>query len=179
MWLANVLDGHEKLPPRPPLSAMFRSLIGGGLSMMVLLLLSKYTNNQWIMAPFGASSVLLYAAAQSPLAQPRNVIGGHFISALTGLCVLKLLGVNVWSIALAVGSAIVLMQYFQCVHPPAGANPLVILLTASQIHYGWDFLLFPVLSGSVALLFIAYVVNNLWTTQSWPVYALALRNSKK
>ena len=87
------------------------------------------------MAPFGASCVILYAVSQSPLAQPRNVIFGHFISALVGLIFLKILGAGMLSIAFAVGVAIALMQYFQCVHPPAGANPLVILLTANTISH--------------------------------------------
>ena len=82
------------------------------------------------------------------------------------------------SIAFAVGVAIALMQYFQCVHPPAGANPLVILLTANTIHYDWSFLLFPVLTGSVALVVIAYAVNNFKSNQPWPNYGLALFKSK-
>ncbi len=87
------------------------------------------------MAPFGATCVLLYAVSPSPLAQPHNVILGHFISAFIGLLFLKLFGINTISIALSVGCAIAVMQLLRCVHPPAGANPLVILLTANTIEY--------------------------------------------
>jgi CBS-domain-containing membrane protein len=175
----SIFTGKEKLAPRAGKAAILRGLIGGTLSIGVLLLLGRYLENVWIMAPFGASCVILYAVSQSPLAQPRNVIFGHFISALVGLCFLKWFGHDLVSIAFSVGIAIALMMYFQCVHPPAGANPLVILLTANTIHYDWSFLLFPVLTGSIVLVLIAYVVNNVNASQKWPVYGLALWRSEK
>lgn len=65
------------------------------------------------------------------------------------------------TIALAVALAIVLMQLWGCVHPPAGANPLLILLSASSVHYGWDFLIFPVLTGTLLLVVIARLIHIL------------------
>ncbi|OCG65331.1 HPP family protein, partial [Gilliamella sp. Fer4-1] len=123
--------------------------------------------------------VILFAVSQSPLAQPRNVIFGHLISAFIGLLFLKLLGDSVFVIAFSVGCAIATMQFLRCVHPPAGANPLVILLTANQINYDFSFLLFPVLSGSIALVIIAYIVNNLIGKSKWPIYWFALFRNKK
>jgi CBS-domain-containing membrane protein len=131
------------------------------------------------MAPFGASCVILFAVSQSPLAQPRNVIFGHLISAFIGLLFLKLLGDSVFVIAFSVGCTIAAMQFLRCVHPPAGANPLVILLTANQVNYDFSFLLFPVLSGSIALVIIAYIVNNLIGKSKWPIYWFALFRNKK
>jgi len=174
----SIFAGKEKLAPRPKNQDMIRCFIGGTLSIFILLLLSKFSHNPFIMAPFGASCVILYAVSQSPLAQPRNVILGHFISALVGICLLKWVGSNIFSIAVSVGLAITLMMYFRCVHPPAGANPLVILLTANTIHYDWTFLLFPVLTGSIALVAVAYAVNNVKASQKWPSYGLALWRSK-
>ncbi|MEB3755074.1 HPP family protein [Acinetobacter sp. MD2(2019)] len=156
----SIVLNKQKSVPQPSCSEILKALFGGSLSIGLLLLLSQWSGHLWIMAPFGASCVLLYAAAQSPLAQPRNVILGHFITACIGLIFLKLLGVHVWSIALSVGCAIAMMQWLGCVHPPAGANPLVILLTANTIHYDGYFLIFPVLSGAVALVLIAKCVNN-------------------
>lgn len=75
--------------------------------------------------------------------------------------------------------AIYLMMLFRSVHPPAGANPLVILLTANQVHYGWDFLLFPVLSGSIILVLLAYAINNVKCETKWPVYWLAFFKNKQ
>lgn len=152
----------------PAYAAMLRGLVGGSLSIFVLLLLSQWSQHVWVMAPFGASCVLLYAVPQSPLAQPRNIILGHVLSASVGLLMLKLFGAELWSIALAVGIAIALMQGLRCVHPPAGANPLLILLTAQSVDYAWSFLLFPVLSGALTLVGIAWIVNNIKAEQPWP-----------
>lgn len=168
-----ILYDAQKLPPRQKLRELLRGLIGGCLSILALLMLSKWANNPFIMAPFGASCVLLFAVSQSPLAQPRNVIFGHLIAAFVGLTFLELFGNGFISTAVAVGIAIFLMQATRCVHPPAGANPLVILLTANQMHYDWQFLLFPVLSGAIVLVLIAYLVNNIFSPTKWPLYWFA------
>ncbi|WP_111860412.1 HPP family protein [Acinetobacter sp. CFCC 10889] len=173
-----IFAGREKLAPRPKFIDIFRGWLSGSLSILILLMLGKWSGHIWIMAPFGASCVLLYSVAQSPLAQPRNIIFGHFISALVGLICLKFFAINIWSIALSVGIAIALMQACRCVHPPAGANPLVILLTANTVYYDWSFLIFPVLLGAIALVVVAFVVNNIKATQKWPIYGLALCKTK-
>ncbi|WP_130803261.1 HPP family protein [Acinetobacter ihumii] len=170
--------GKEKLAPRPHYVEMLRSLIGGTLSIAALLFLGQWSGHLWIMAPFGATCVLLYAVSQSPLAQPRNIILGHLVSALVGLLFLKLFGTHILSIALAVGCAIAVMQLLRCVHPPAGANPLVILLTAQHIDYSWSFLLFPVLTGAVVLVASAWLVNNIANQHKWPLYGLGFLRSK-
>jgi CBS-domain-containing membrane protein len=173
-----LFKGKEHLAPLPQYIDIIRSLIGGTLSILILILLSKLTNNLFIMAPFGATCVILYAVSQSPLAQPRNVILGHFVSAFIGLFFLKTFGVSALSIALSVGCAIAAMQILRCVHPPAGANPLVILLTAHTIQYQWSFLFFPVLLGSIALVLVAWLVNNFKAEKKWPIYGLAIIHSK-
>ncbi|ENW20659.1 MULTISPECIES: HPP family protein [Acinetobacter] len=177
--MRSLFHGKELLAPLPHSIDILRSLIGGTLSILILILLSKLTDNLFIMAPFGASCVILYAVSQSPLAQPRNVILGHFVSAFIGLIFLKIFGVSAISIALSVGCAIAAMQILRCVHPPAGANPLVILLTANSIQYEWSFLFFPVLLGSIALVLVAWLVNNIKTDKKWPTYGLAFIHSKK
>lgn len=174
----SIFEGKEKLAAFPKINEILRSLIGGTISIFLLLILTKLTSNLYIMAPFGATCVILYAVSQSPLAQPRNVIFGHLISAFIGLFFLKFFSDSILSIALSVGCAIALMQVFKCVHPPAGANPLVILLTANSINYEWSFLVFPVLLGSVTLVLVAAVVNNIKTDNKWPVYGLGLIKSK-
>lgn len=143
------------------ISDLIKTLFGASLSILVLLYLTQLSHQLWIMAPFGATCVLLYAAAQSPLAQPKNVIVGHLVSAAIGLAFVHYLPINIITIALAVALAIVLMQLLGCVHPPAGANPLLILLSASSVHYGWDFLIFPVLTGTVLLVVIARLIHIL------------------
>ena len=99
----------------------------------------------------------MFAYPQSPFAQPRNVIGGHFIATLTGLVFLAIFGVSWWAMALAVGTAIALMLLARMPHPPAGSNPLIVMLAGA----GWDFLLMPTLAGSLILVAVALVYNNL------------------
>ena len=177
--MLSLFNGREHLAQPPQSIDIIRSLIGGTFSILILILLSKLTNNLFIMAPFGATCVILYAVSHSPLAQPRNVILGHFISAFIGLLFLKVFGASALSIALSVGCAIAAMQILRCVHPPAGANPLVILLTAHTIQYEWGFLLFPVLLGSIALVLVAWLVNNFKAEKKWPIYGLAIIHSKE
>ena len=137
-----------------------RGCLGGTLSIFILLQLSQVSDYVWIMAPFGASCVLLYAVPYSPLAQAKDVILGHVSSACVGLLFLEFFPIRAFTIALAVGISIAVMQCLKCIHPPAGANPLVLLLTYQQVHYGWDFLLFPVLTGAVLLVVIAKILNR-------------------
>ncbi|ESK38210.1 hypothetical protein P256_01741 [Acinetobacter nectaris CIP 110549] len=171
--MKSIFHGKEKVPARASNKEIFYGFMGGMISIFSLLFITQLSGHLLIMAPFGASCVLLYAAPQSPLAQPRNIIFGHFISAAIGLIFLNILGTLAFSIACAVGLAIACMQFFQCVHPPAGANPLVILLTAHEVTYHWSFLFFPVLLGSVTLVAIAYAVHQISQTK-WPIYQLGL-----
>lgn len=173
-----LFDRAEKLPDNATKTDLLRSLIGGTLGIFVLLLLTEYTGNMMIMAPFGATCVLLFSASHSPLAKPRNVIFGHLIAGFVGLVILKYVGVNIFTIAFAVGLAIFFMHLLKCIHPPAGATTLVVLLTADQVTYGWDFLLMPVLAGSVALISVALVVNNIKPNEKWPAYWFALVQSR-
>jgi CBS-domain-containing membrane protein len=70
------------------------------------------------------------------------------------------------------------MHLFKCIHPPAGATTLVVLLTANEMTYDWDFLLVPVLAGSLALIAVALVVNNIKPNEKWPAYWFALVKSR-
>lgn len=176
--MKRLLVGNENLTPKPPQKEVFKGLIGGTLGIMILLLISEYSQYIWIMAPFGATCVLLFAASGSPLAQPRNVILGHLITAFIGILFLKLFEINTVTISLAVGLGIALMQLCRAIHPPAGANPLVILLTASTVHYGWDFLITPVLVGSISLVLVAVFVNSIFDGKKWPNYWLAVIKTK-
>ena len=163
------LQGGGTLPPKPTMTQLLKGLVGSTLGILAVCLLGQSTGFPWLMAPFGATCVLLFAVPTSPLAQPRNVIGGHMISATVGLIALYGFGDSMMVLALAVGIATLLMQYFRAVHPPAGANPLVIIL-AGQGVVGFDYLLTPVLVGSVTLVMIATVINNYGVEGRWPVY---------
>ncbi|WP_375456813.1 HPP family protein [uncultured Methylobacterium sp.] len=114
-----------------------------------------------LIAPFGASCVLVFGLPHSPLARPRNVVGGHLISTAMGLIAFSLLGSTPMAFGIGVGSAIVAMAMTGTVHPPAGADPIVVILTGAS----WSFLAVPVLSGAVTIvaagmLFRTFIVGR-------------------
>lgn len=151
-----------------PLSArsMLVAGLGGVVAIAVVGVLTAYGPTPLLMAPFGASCVLLFSVSGSPLSQPANVIGGHVLSTLVGLVLHLLLPDAWWAAALAVGVAIALMAALRVTHPPAGADPLVVFAAAP----GFDFLLFPVLSGSVLLVLVATLYHRLSGT-AYPLRA--------
>ncbi|WP_070968955.1 HPP family protein [Vibrio sonorensis] len=100
-----------------------------------------------IMAPFGASAVLIFGLPESPLAKAKNVIGGHFVTAFIGVLFTEYLTVSPITLALATGLAVTTMLVTKTTHPPAGANPMVIMLSGQS----WLFILFPVLVGAMTL----------------------------
>lgn len=129
------------------------------VTIAALLLMSSSSNYPWLMAPFGASCVLIFTAPESPLSQPVNVIGGHLLASAIGLISLMLLGSGALSIVVATGAAVMMMRWLRVTHPPAGANPMVVI--ASQP--GWQFLIFPVLSGALVLLAAAIIYQQIIT----------------
>ena len=119
--------------------------------------------NIFLIASFGASSVLIFGAAKSPFAKPRNVIGGQFISAIIGVAIYKLIPDIIWIAApLAVASSIVIMQITKTLHPPGGATALIAVIGTEKIKLlGYKFAFCPVLLGSLILLIVAFVFNKL------------------
>jgi CBS-domain-containing membrane protein len=103
--------------------------LGGFLVILLLAQLTRNLHALLLIAPFGASCVLAFALPQSPLAQPRNLIGGHLISTAIGLAVFSWLGTSPVSFGLAVGLAIAAMQLTGTLHPPAGADPIVVIMS--------------------------------------------------
>lgn len=130
--------------------------IGGCIGIALTGGLSILAGTPLLMAPFGATCVLLFSAHGSPLSQPMNVVGGHVVSAAVGLCLKLVLPEAWWAVALAAGLAISLMAALRVTHPPAGANPLVIF-TSEQ---GFDYLVFPVLLGALLLVIIACIFHR-------------------
>ncbi|MGV6872023.1 HPP family protein [Pseudochelatococcus sp. B33] len=139
--------------------------LGGGLAIWILALLTETLEQALLIAPFGASCVLLFALPHSPLARPQNVIGGHFLSALVGLLVLTMVGNGLFACGLGVGLAIAVMQLTGTLHPPAGGDPLVIILTGSA----WSFLGLPILAGATALVVMALLYHRFISRRPYPV----------
>jgi CBS-domain-containing membrane protein len=130
--------------------------LGAAIAILVLCVLSNLQHTVvLIMAPFGATTVLVFGLPNSPLAQPKNVIFGHMITALIGLICLHMLGVTPVTLALATGVAVACMMLTDTTHPPAGANPLLIMLT----HQDWSFLITPVFIGAVLIVIVGKVYS--------------------
>ncbi|OCL88040.1 HPP family protein [Arcobacter porcinus] len=123
-----------------------------------------------VLASFGASAVLIYGAVNSPLAQPKNLILGHIISAIIGVSSYKLFGDNLLlASALAVSSSILAMQLTLTLHPPGGATALIAVIGTPQIHQlGYIFVIVPVFSGAIILFLIAFIVNNIPKNRAYP-----------
>jgi CBS domain-containing membrane protein len=124
----------------------------------------------FLIGSFGASCVLVYGVIQSPLAQPRNLIGGHVISAIIGVSIQKLLPDMIWlSAPLAVSVSIVMMQITKTLHPPGGATALIAVTGSPQIKaLGYEYVLNPVLSGATILLVAALIFNNMTKNRQYP-----------
>ena len=121
---------------------------------------------------FGASAVLLYGAIRSPLAQPRNLLGGHILSALIGVASYNALHDHIWLAAsVAVATAIAVMHVTRTLHPPGGATALIAVIGGESIHdAGYWYVLAPAGLGAVILLIVALLVNNIPKTRRYPEF---------
>ncbi len=145
------------------------AFLGVGLIAFLQSALSE-TDNLFLIGSFGASAVLIFGAIQSPLAQPRNLVGGHLISALLGVTIYQLCPNIIWLTApLAVGLSIISMQITKTLHPPGGATALIAVIGSEKIKdLGYWFVLTPVASGVLILLVVALVFNNLTPNRKYP-----------
>ncbi|SEG71547.1 HPP family protein [Sphingobacterium lactis] len=163
----------------------FWSFIGAFIGIGLIALLQSYqlpaTENIFLIGSFGASAVLVYGAIQSPLAQPRNLVGGHVVSAIVGVTVGKLLPDVIWLTApTAVAFSIVAMQITRSLHPPGGATALIAVSGGQQItQLGYLYVLTPVFSGALILLLVALLFNNITKKRHYPVKMSRLRRSRR
>src|SRR5438094_8909128 len=114
--------------------------------------------------PFAPSIVLVPGSPDAEPAQPRALIGGHVVSTLAGLALLKLTGPGAWAAAAGVGLAVLAMYLTGTFHPPAGINPLLVISN----NLPWTFLFAPVLAGALLLTAFAYIWHRWVRGQSWP-----------
>jgi CBS-domain-containing membrane protein len=153
---------------RPHHRHVFWSWIGSFLAITATSYLAVKTNSPLLMAPFGATSVLIFGVPDSPLAQPRNVVGGNLLAAIVSLIILHFLGSSPLSMGMAVSSAIGIMQLTGTLHPPSGAVALVVMMTKPD----WQFLLTPAFEGSMILVLCAVIFNNLAEERTYPKHWL-------
>lgn len=158
------ISNSSKYQPTFSLNQILFSYLGSFIGIATLAYLSIGSGYPLIAAPFGAAAVLVFAVPDAALAQPRNLIFGNLIGAVVSVVMVVLFGSEPWVMALAVATAIKLMQLTKTLHPPGGAVALVGVMSKAEL----SFILTPVLLGSVILLFCTIAFNNLMPGRSYP-----------
>ncbi|MBI4843475.1 MAG: HPP family protein [Nitrospirae bacterium] len=172
------MKGTAKSPPRVSFSEIAWSWAGAFLGIAAVSYIDHHifekTDVVMIIGSFGASAVLIYGAIKSPLAQPRNLLGGHILSALVGVASYQLLNPNIWlAAAVAVATAIAVMHATRTLHPPGGATALIAVIGGEKIHsLGYLYALVPAGLGAVILLVIALIINNIPKSRRYPEFWL-------
>lgn len=168
--------GGGQRPPKVNLNEILWSWAGAFLGIAPVAWLNYNllpgTDFVYIIGSFGASAVLVYGAVRSPLAQPRNLVGGHLLSAMVGVAAYQLFHPFPWfAAAFSVATAIALMHATQTLHPPGGATALIAVIGSEKIHsLGFWYLVFPVGCGVMIMLLVALAVNNLAKKRKYPEF---------
>ena len=119
----------------------------------------------FLLASFGSSMVLLYGYPESPFAQPKNVFFGHLVTAIVGLMVLHFIPLQIFvTIPIAVGLGVGFMILFNVTHPPAGGNPIIVIIGGVSFEY----LISPVITGSIIIIIFAIIINRIILKKSYP-----------
>lgn len=138
--------------------------LGGAIAIAAMEWFAQEMSYPLGVIPFATSIVMVMGLPEAEPAQPRALIGGHLVSALSGFAVLSLTGPQAWAAAAAVGLAILAMVLTDTFHPPAGISPLLIVSGSLP----WSFLLAPVLAGALLLAAFAYVWHRWVSRRPWP-----------
>ena len=146
-----------------------KALIAGFFSAFTIGVLTvltyKSTLGYFIAASFGSSMVLLFGYPESPFAQPKNIIFGHFLTALIGIIFLNFVPLPIFlNIPLAVGFGVMFMILFKVTHPPAGGNPIIVIIGSVS----FDYLLTPVLIGSIIVVMFGVIINKFLFKKEYP-----------
>jgi len=152
---------------QPPVSTArwLKAGVGATVAFVAIWLLGAAAGVPFIVAPLGASAVLVFGMPESPLSQPANVLGGHAVAAALSLVVDHLAPGGPITLAVTVGAVIALLGLVRLTHPPAGATALVVMLT----HPDWSFLFTPVIAGAVVLVLTAVVVHRIPPRSVYPL----------
>jgi CBS-domain-containing membrane protein len=170
------MRGTSQSPPGVGAAEVLWSFVGAfagiaAVGVLHMQLLDSYGAGLLI-GSFGATAVLVYGAIRSPLAQPRNVLGGHVLSGLVGVLAQQMLGGTLWlAAAFAVAAAIAVMHLTRTLHPPGGATALIAVIGGVSVHrLGYWYALVPAGLGAVVLVGIALVVNNIPKKRRYPEF---------
>ena len=147
-----------------------RSILAGIFSSITIgiltLLTYKTSYGVFLIASFGSSMVLLFGYPESPFAQPKNIFFGHLLTSLVGILVLYFIPFPLYIIIpLAVGIAVSLMIILNVTHPPAGGNPIIVIMGSVSL----DYLINPIIIGSIIILIFGVVLNRLILKKKYPL----------
>ena len=151
-------------------SLIIKALIAGLFSSITIgaltLLTYKTEFGIFLIASFGSTMVLLYGYPESPFAQPKNIFFGHLLTASVGVIFVNFIPLPFYlSIPIAVGIAVGLMIFFNVTHPPAGGNPIIVLMGSASYNY----LLNPVIFGSIILILFGVILNRFIAKKKYPL----------
>ncbi len=143
----------------------FLAGVGAAVTISILAYITYQTElGLWLLASFGATTVIVFGYHDNPFAQPKNIFFGHLLSALVGILFTTLFEVSFITIGLAVGIAVMLMMTFKIAHPPAGANPIIVMIGGVS----FEFLLFPVMVGAITIIIGGIIYNRLILKRKYP-----------
>ena len=145
----------------PILAGVFAAVIIGILSYLSF----ETSTGFWLMFSFGSTTLIVLVFYESEFAQPTNIFFGHLLSIIIGILFNKFAGMSFISLGLSVGVATTLMMYFRIIHPPAAANPLIAMFADVSLNY----ILFPVIIGSVSIILLSLIFNRLILKRNYPV----------
>lgn len=170
------MAGTTQSPPRAGLFEILWSWLGAFLGIALVAYINdsmvEKTDLILLIGSLGASAVLIYGAIKSPLAQPRNLVGGHLISAFIGVTTFKQFYPYPWlAAALAVATSIAVMHASKTLHPPGGATALIFVMGSPKLHdLGYLYVIMPVGAGVILMLLVALLVNNLSRRRRYPEF---------
>jgi len=147
-----------------------KALLAGFFSAFTIGVLTTLTYKTalglFLAGSFGSSMVLLFGFPESPFAQPRNVFFGHFVTTLVGVIFVNLIPLPIFiNIAIAVGAGIFFMILLNVVHPPAGGNPVIVII--GSVSY--DYLFFPIITGCFIIILLAIIINKFILKKNYPL----------
>ena len=143
------------------LAGLFSTITIGALTYLTY----KTTFGLFLIASFGSSMVLLYGYPESPFAKPKNIFFGHLLTALVGVIILNLIPLPIFiTIPIAVGLGVGLMILFNVTHPPAGGNPIIVIIGSVSLEY----LINPIITGSIIVLAFGIVINKFILKKKYP-----------
>tara|TARA_B100002052_G_C15782835_1_gene552409 strand:- start:508 stop:972 length:465 start_codon:yes stop_codon:yes gene_type:complete len=148
---------------------LIKSTLAGLFSAITIGILTyltyRTTFGLFLIASFGSSMVLLYGYPESPFAQPKNIFFGHLLTAFVGIIILNIVPLPIFiTIPIAVGLGVGLMILFKVTHPPAGGNPIIVIIGSVSLEY----LINPIITGSIIIIAFGIIINRFILKKKYP-----------